>query len=849
MAVAVLAIVLLASARGYLVFVNGAIYDWVSTLPARSVEVETSPVILIDMDPSVFHSSPDIWRNLLQRITAMEPRQIVLLEHPRRLTPQAYEDISKQVDLVGIHETARQTDGASIAFTDHALTKGIFSDKALIAIMPVSERGVYRRLPLVRLKSREPDQKTLIATAILNHQGTAFDANDIYPNFLSSSNAPPRIHAGRFIAGEIPADLVRSKTVLIAAQRSASTPALFTPGGRSGEVDAAGFQARALHSVLTNRYILPFPFANLIASLIVLAIGCLYFYQRVNLTISIYFSIAMVVVCLSLSIGLLHYLYVMFPVTESLLVVLGMWVTVLNRKYVAEQQGMLLELNNISKLMQKRLVPDDLLHDERYWQKIGRMVQQLLQFDRSIFLETLPGQRRLQEIHSINCDLFVIDERRRDYERAPYTTALQARAPIPVSNYLNEASENESQYLVPLHVEAEVLGFWAFAFSSESADREDTLRVAGHLAGEIAALLQQRKQVQAREQRGRRRWVDYMALQGGRSLAKDLKDALNVTTKRLEVVEELFAASESAILLYDSFGQLLLENPAAARLCASCGIDAYAQSYNDTLGNLAGLGPGISQAYLQRVLFTGAHVSLPLNTKVADVVGMISVSALGSASANPVSASSGQSLQKSGVVFEIHLGSQTTKSAIPEWMPQILSLQNEQPQLQLWRSAHEYLGALGHNVQQDALPLLKSTLDDVVRAAAKQIRTKRLKLDISLETEVQVMVPAVVLLEVLGALFKFAVEDAKLGSEITVTLSSSWPVLEVQIHTDGIGIPVASIPSRNSSAQLVVPAISPMEQAITSVERFHGHVKIESNVGVGCVVTLCLPALPMPGEH
>ena len=228
---------------------------------------------------------------------------------------------------------------------------------------------------------------------------------------------------------------------------------------------------------------------------------------------------------------------------------------------------------------------------------------------------------------------------------------------------------------------------------------------------------------------------------------------------------------------------------------------------------------------------------------------MISVSALTGASDSPVRVGGGQSLQRSGVVLEIHLGSQTTNSAIPHWIPQILSLQEQQPQLQLWRTAHEYLDALGKDVQQETLPLLKSGLNDAVKALEKHTRRKRLKWNIDLETDVQVMVPAVILQEALGALFSFAVEDAKLGSEIMVSLASSWPELELQITTDGIGMPVAKIASYGGSAQLLASIDSSLEQAITSVERFRGIVKIDSNIGVGCEVSIRLPALPIPGER
>ncbi|MEZ5594504.1 MAG: hypothetical protein R3F53_28990 [Gammaproteobacteria bacterium] len=63
------------------------------------------------------------------------------------------------------------------------------------------------------------------------------------------------------------------------------------------------------------------------------------------------------------------------------------------------------------------------------WRQITHMVEQFLNVECWIF-PNWHTTHHLQELYSLNCKLDDIAERRRDYRRTPYSTALQENLPI-----------------------------------------------------------------------------------------------------------------------------------------------------------------------------------------------------------------------------------------------------------------------------------------------------------------------------------------------------------------------------------------------------------------------------------
>lgn len=863
LAVGILVIVAIASARGYLLFVNGAFYDWASMLALRSPADVLSPVLEIDVDPVPYQSDDQFWAALIVSLSDLKPKQIVLLERPAHLAPETYSLLAKTVDLVGVSASPWLLSGA-----DALVPLQIWANR------PQSDHGVFRRMSLT-LPDDAPGRSTLLKVAAIAHAERELDLTEVYPNFVMGSSKPPRISAERFLDMEIPSSIVAGKTLLLAPRPSSAVTELFTPGGRAGVTDVSAFKARALDSLLTNRYVMPFPLYNTLAILLVLGIGCLFFYQRAGFSLALKVTVGLVVLSVVISIVLLHWTYILFPLTEILAVVLGMWITVMNRKYVAEQQGMLLELNNISRLMQKRLVPVDVLHSEKYWENIANMVQRLLQLDRSIFLETLPGERRVREIYSINCDLSVIDERRRDYERAPYTIAMRTRGPTPVDGFLKDAGPAEQQYLVPLQMDGRVLGFWAFGIASDYLDARKLVSV-GRFARDISELLYQRQQVREADELDRRRWLDYLTLQGGRSLARDLKAALGVTTKRLRVIEDLFQRSKSGYLLYDAFGQLLLDNPPAAHLCQELGLQAYDLNYTDTLSYLSGLDLEAAKNCLQRVVLDGESVSLPLNSQERkDLEGTLTVTAIAgddSEHSEVIETAENSSLTLSGVFIEIRpRGGNSEQLPLPSWLDQVFAQQEQllqrlthklthlqsdhavAPELatasSLAAHAHSYLRAIESGVLGGGEV---APFDQILIAAIsnqdKLIRRKRLTVEPNLPAcRVLALVPFGQLTKLLDDLLNIAVDDAKRGSTIRILQRENWPTLHVSICSDGIGIPVRRL-DELLSAQTSVDRGSSLPRCKAIVEQAGGTLTIASEVGQGTSFDLRLPAVPAAGD-
>lgn len=97
------------------------------------------------------------------------------------------------------------------------------------------------------------------------------------------------------------------------------------------------------------------------------------------------------------------------------------------------------------------------------------MVRQSLDLGWLIFLERPPGQHHVREIAALNCQFADIDERRRDYRRAPYSDAIAENRLIRLRRLFLKLDPGMDQYMTPLTFGGEVLGFWAMGIAPEKS--------------------------------------------------------------------------------------------------------------------------------------------------------------------------------------------------------------------------------------------------------------------------------------------------------------------------------------------------------------------------------------------
>ena len=115
--------------------------------------------------------------------------------------------------------------------------------------------------------------------------------------------------------------------------------------------------------------------------------------------------------------------------------------------------------------LQEYILPPDFYELDEHWAQVISFIDQTLNLNRVIFLEKVKGDHRVREVQALRCSLQDIDERRRDYERVPYSDAIAEGGPVRLERRLffkGPGDGSAEQYLVPLVFGGEVQGFWAF---------------------------------------------------------------------------------------------------------------------------------------------------------------------------------------------------------------------------------------------------------------------------------------------------------------------------------------------------------------------------------------------------
>jgi len=309
--------------------------------------------------------------------------------------------------------------------------------------------------------------------------------------------------------------------------------------------------------------------------------------------------------------ALLGVLGVWPPLTELLLLETGVFLAVYRGKASAEARRLREILGSTTGKLQRRTRPDNILQSGEHWASIARMVDQTLQLNRTIFLERVAGDHRVREIIALRCGVSEIDEKRRDYERTPYTTAIAARGAIRVDRYLRAIDATEQQFLVPLVFGGEVMGFWAFGIDEgHLAGIPDLQAEVNQIAEQVAGLLYQRKIWQEQAASEERSW-DRVFEDSNFVAYRELNQSVLLMENRLASLERIFATQVNAAILYDVFGRVVLVNPRMTELLAPAGIAPYKLTATDLVAQLSAISLNEARSLIRYLVIDRQPISLP----------------------------------------------------------------------------------------------------------------------------------------------------------------------------------------------------------------------------------------------
>jgi hypothetical protein len=339
-------------------------------------------------------------------------------------------------------------------------------------------------------------------------------------------------------------------------------------------------------------------------------------YQWFNLDRSSWFTLVLIGSYLGLAWLLLHGFQIWIPVVEMAIAqMLMLWMFVRFKLMRDDREMRRIVLQQMARL-QDYILPPDFYELDEHWAQVISFIDQTLNLNRVIFLEKVKGDHRVREVQALRCSLQDIDERRRDYERVPYSDAIAEGGPIRLRQrlFFKGATDTAAdQYLVPLVFGGEVQGFWAFDVDpAVVASSERFLGNIRDFGAQVAALLHHRHRriEQRKAETGVFRRL--FRLEATNESYQEVAELLSLLDHRLMALDGLFDGLATAAIHYDLFGRVVQLNRSMEEFMGQVDLPGYRLTALDLLVEIAGIPQTQARILLQQVVVDHRDFHLPM---------------------------------------------------------------------------------------------------------------------------------------------------------------------------------------------------------------------------------------------
>ncbi len=463
-------------------------------------------------------------------------------------------------------------------------------------------------------RSLEIDTRRLPTLARAHLEGEAKGGDARYGIvFRGRPGSLPLVSVERAARGDLVADLARDRHVLL----DPSTPGLGETNpatGRGERMTLLEIQGNALDTVLAGRHRSRLPRWVDLLLLAAAAVGIGALALRIHLRLLAW--LALTVAAAAVGLQLLLHVTTGWVVPGSETAVVGALVAAgaARQRLASTQESARSLLRDSMGRLQDRVWPSSFYLSDDPWPHLADLVDQTFDLRRLIFLEIVPGDHRVREIHAVGCAVSDIHERRRDYLRTPYSTAIRRKGPYRLDRaYLRDPADDEVQYLVPLVFGGDVLGFWAFGAYRETTETQDFDLLLHNFADQLGEILHHRNRMQ--------RSVGSVQTGRGRSLWERQDETFRslhwlsiLLERRLARMESLLQGLGSAIVLYDLFGRPIDMTDRMAEVLRLRDIAAGDLNSAQLIGRLTDKPPDEVRALIRRALLGGESVTHAVET-------------------------------------------------------------------------------------------------------------------------------------------------------------------------------------------------------------------------------------------
>ena len=387
----------------------------------------------------------------------------------------------------------------------------------------------------------------------------------------------PVVRASRVIEEGLTSVLIRDKIILIGDALEPGLPGFTVPLRPESGISQLELQGYVLHSALSSRLLNFVGIFGTIIGVVILGAMSSVVFQWLPSHSSAILALGNCLFIVAVQWGTVKYVATIIPAWELIIAQLANLLAVYQLQRNREEQALNRIIAKTNSRLSERVQPVNFNRSDDPWKKILSLVNQQLNIKRSIFLEKVPADHRVKEIEALNCSLDDVSERRRDYEREPYSSALKANAPIePFRDYFTEVESSEIQYIVPLCFGGEVLGFWALSLlPAKSWNRVAFENNVRSFAIQIAELLYHRQHWHTRRQKSESAWRKLLSVQAGLSLHRELNNTVDLLEHRLDILEDVLNSLSTAVVVYDVFGQVLHTNSSIEHLAQENDVAVY----------------------------------------------------------------------------------------------------------------------------------------------------------------------------------------------------------------------------------------------------------------------------------
>ena len=552
-------------------------------------EVPNQDILLVHCSAAELPGGDDVWEKALHLLLDNGAQAVGMTFFPENVSSSFYELAGKDARVFFARRIVTTVQGAELEPFPEA--SGGTTLQWAVHPYPPSSYGVYRtQFARVEVASRErPTLVTSLAHKVLG--GQLYPATSFTLNFLDRPSVLPSLALKTILQSNITPEMIRGRCVLVGSERDFGVPGLRTPlGSDVSSMSLLRYNGYALENLLQGKELKAPGRLTVLACIVCSTMLVFLLCQFVPLSLSFWIVVLLAVFTLGLAWAAPFFLHLCIPTMEMILAQAATFLLVFLRR--SRQEARLIRDLVLAKplRMYQAFLPENVLDSSEYWNRITTMVNQTLNLKRTIFLETEPRGHRVREIASLNCSINDIDERRRDFQRTPYSAALESgelyRLPKP---FLSQEDDDALEYLVPLRFAGRVLGFWALEMDSAHADRQADL--SGSIAGfanEIGELLSRRNRHLRAKREGKKIWRKLFALSSGTGSMEKIYSGVNALEKRVLIMDSVFQTLGTATVLYDLFGRVIQINKRMSDILQKADIPPYRLSALDLAVRLTG---------------------------------------------------------------------------------------------------------------------------------------------------------------------------------------------------------------------------------------------------------------------